>query len=168
MSSAYWVSLLRRVCFLGGVSVIAVSAASAQFALSPVESGSNAVSASESSSNTFPLVAGNTTGGMEALPAAPSAAGSGGGQAAGSRVHGLASHLAFEAGGGFSGPTSDSSNYITWGGNFTVGAGYRLSPYLSLLTEYQFIDDKLPGKLIAETGVAMRTSGPSPWRQSST
>jgi hypothetical protein len=152
MSSAYWVSLLRRVCFLGGVSVIAVSAASAQFALSPVESGSNAVSASESSSNTFPLVAGNTTGGMEALPAAPSAAGSGGGQAAGSRVHGLASHLAFEAGGGFSGPTSDSSNYITWGGNFTVGAGYRLSPYLSLLTEYQFIDDKLPGKLIAETG----------------
>jgi hypothetical protein len=33
-----------------------------------------------------------------------------------------------------------------------VGAGYRFSPHLSLLAEYQFIDDKLPGKLIAETG----------------
>lgn len=152
MSCNYWVSLMRRVCFLGSVAVFAVGAASAQLALPPAESGSSAVSASESSSNVMQLVADSTGGGMEALPAAPAAAGSGGGEPAGSSGHGLASRLAFEAGGGASGPTSDSSSYITWGGNFTVGAGYRFSSRLSLLAEYQFIDDKLPGALIAETG----------------
>jgi hypothetical protein len=143
---------MRRVCFLGGVAVLAVGAASAQLALSPAESGSSAVSATESSSSTLPLVTDSTFGGKEILPAAPSAQGMGGGEAAGTRGRGLASHLAFEAGGGANGPTSNSSSYVTWGGNFTVGAGYRLSHHLSLLAEYQFIDDKLPGKLIAETG----------------
>ena len=152
MSCDFWVSLMRRVCFLGGVAVLAVGAASAQLALSPAESGSSAVSATESSSSTLPLVTDSTFGGKEILPAAPSAQGMGGGEAAGTRGRGLASHLAFEAGGGANGPTSNSSSYVTWGGNFTVGAGYRLSHHLSLLAEYQFIDDKLPGKLIAETG----------------
>lgn len=59
--------------------------------------------------------------------------------------------MAFEAGGGFNAPSSDSSSYITWGGNFTLGAGYRFNPYLTLMAEYQFLDDKLPGRLIAET-----------------
>ena len=152
MSCDFWVSLMRRVCFLGGVAVLAVGAASAQLALSPAESGSSAVSATESSSSTLPLVTDSTFGGKEILPAAPSAQGMGGGEAAGTRGRGLASHLAFEAGGGANGPTSNSSSYVTWGGNFTVGAGYRLSHHLSLLAKYQFIDDKLPGKLIAETG----------------
>jgi hypothetical protein len=152
MSYADWVSLMRRVCFLGGAAVFAVVAAGAQVALSPAESGSSAISASESRSNALQVISDSTSGGMEALPAEPSASGAGGGEAAGYHGRGLANHLAFEAGGGFSGPTSDSSNYITWGGNFTVGAGYRLSHQLSLLAEYQFIDDKLPGKLIAETG----------------
>ena len=62
--------------------------------------------------------------------------------------------MTFEAGGGFNAPTSDSSPYITWGGNLTVGAGYRINPRVSILTEYQFIDDKLPGALIAETGAS--------------
>jgi len=56
------------------------------------------------------------------------------------------------AGGGFNGPVSDSGNYITYGGNFTVGGGLHFSKMLSLLAEYQFMDDKLPGALIAETG----------------
>jgi hypothetical protein len=66
--------------------------------------------------------------------------------------HGPFNHLAFEAGGGFTAPTSDSSPYITWGGNFTAGAGYRFNSYLSLMLEYQIIDSKLPGALVAETG----------------
>jgi hypothetical protein len=62
------------------------------------------------------------------------------------------SHLTYEAGGGANAPTSDSSPYVTWGGNFTVGAGYKMDPHFALMAEYQFIDDKLPGALIAETG----------------
>jgi hypothetical protein len=90
------------------------------------------------------------------LPAAPSASGSGNGAAqeggGGYHHHSLFSHMTFEAGGGFNAPTSDSSPYITWGGNINVGAGYRINPRVSVLAEYQFIDDKLPGALIAETG----------------
>ena len=86
--------------------------------------------------------------------AAPSRAGQNGGydQNGGYQSHGLRSHLTFEAGGGGNGPTSDSSSYITWGGNFTVGAGYHFSQRLSTLLEYQFLDDKLPGAIIAEAG----------------
>lgn len=151
MSPDFWMSLMRRVCFLSGVSVFAVGVASAQFALSPAGYGSSAVSAAESSSNASSMVA------EAALPAAPSPAGSSGGQGgqyADSHGHGLVSHLTFEAGGGFNGPYSDSSSYITWGGNFTVGAGYRFSPRLSMMADYQLIDDKLPGALIAETGAS--------------
>lgn len=88
------------------------------------------------------------------LPASPSLAAGAAGQNGTYGYHdrNWSSHLTFEAGGGANGPTSDSSNDITWGGNFTVGAGYRLTSHLSGLIEYQFIDDKLPGALIGETG----------------
>jgi hypothetical protein len=66
--------------------------------------------------------------------------------------HGRFHSLAFEAGGGASGPVGSSGNYITWGGNFTGGAGLHFSRRFSTLAEYQFIDDKLPGAIIAETG----------------
>jgi hypothetical protein len=80
--------------------------------------------------------------------------GSGGGAAAQDTGghHGAFHSLAFEAGGGASGPVGSSGNYITWGGNFTVGGGFHFSRGFSMLAEYQFIDDKLPGALIAETG----------------
>ena len=90
--------------------------------------------------------------GWAALPDAPAAQESGPGRHRGNWKHSLAGGFAFEAGGGFSGPTSDSSRYITWGGNMTVGAGVNFSRRLAALVEYQFIDDKLPGALIAETG----------------
>jgi hypothetical protein len=108
---------------------------------------SSSASAAESSSNTL-------AADFDAGPAAPSpAAGhaAAGGQGGGTD-HGAWHHIAFEAGGGFNAPSSDSSSYVTWGGNFTVGAGYQFQPHFSTLMEYQFIDDKLPGKLIAETG----------------
>lgn len=62
----------------------------------------------------------------------------------------MVSKYALEFGGGFNAPTD--KNYITWGGNFTVGGGVNFNKRFALLAEYQFIDDKLPGKLIAETG----------------
>ncbi|MGO9325581.1 MAG: hypothetical protein ACLP07_13560 [Terracidiphilus sp.] len=67
--------------------------------------------------------------------------------------HGVFHHpLAFEAGGGFNGPVGNDTPYITWGGNFTVGAGFRFSRMFSTLLEYQFIDDKLPGAFISAVG----------------
>jgi hypothetical protein len=71
-------------------------------------------------------------------PAAPSpapAVGAGGqsGHYGYSSGHNWMSHLAFEGGGGANGPTSDSSNDITWGGNFTAGGGFRFNKYLSML-----------------------------------
>jgi len=109
--------------------------------------------ATESSSNTLQLEADTDTLVSAALPATPGASGSGGGQydnrAAQPTFY---SHLAFEAGGGFNAPTEESSPYITWGANGTLGAGYRFNPIFSMMIEYQFITDKLPGALIAQTG----------------
>jgi hypothetical protein len=68
------------------------------------------------------------------------------------RHHEWMNHIAIEAGGGFNAPTSDSSPYITWGGNFTIGTGYKFNSHISLMAEYQFIDNKLPGSIISETG----------------
>jgi opacity protein-like surface antigen len=73
-------------------------------------------------------------------------------RAYGTHDRGLLSHLTFEAGGGANGPSRGSGKYITWGGNLTVGAGYRFTPHFSFLTEYQFIHDKLPAAIISPTG----------------
>jgi len=115
--------------------------------------GSATSAATESSSSSLQFVGDEEMPLLAALPGASGANGAGGGQYdryAGRRN--VYSHLAFEAGGGFSAPTEDSSPYITWGGNLTAGVGYRFNPMFSLMTEYQFIDDKLPGQLIAEAG----------------
>jgi hypothetical protein len=90
----------------------------------------------------------------DASPAAPAPAAGAAGQAGhyGYHDHNWSSHLTFEGGGGFNAPTSETSSYVTWGGNFTVGGGYKFTDRLSALIEYQFIDDKLPGALIGETG----------------
>lgn len=88
----------------------------------------------------------------------PAFGGGGGGQygqgagSGGDGHHGLFHGLAFEAGGGFNGPVGNDTPYITWGGNFTVGAGVHFSKRVSALVEYQFIDDKLPGAFISAVG----------------
>lgn len=141
-------------------AAITLSAANAQTtsshdAVNTNAPAGNAIAAGESSSSAVNFTAdGMPAEPAAALPAAPrpngAAAGQNGGGASG---HWYSfSRLAGEAGGGFNGPTGGSSPYITWGGNFSVGAGPRFSPHLALLAEYQFIDDKLPGSIIAETG----------------
>ncbi len=106
-----------------------------------VESSSN----SYSSSTDFAF----TDSAEPATPAAP--AGGHGGQYDNRSARG-GRHYAFEAGGGFNAPIGNDIPYVTWGGNFTVGGGLRFSPMFSLLGEYQFIDDKLPGALVAAGG----------------
>jgi hypothetical protein len=159
-------SLTRRVSLLFGAAMLAIGSAGAQSLNSP---NSNAVSANASSSSDSQFLT-DFGGGANALAAAtlPSSAfagGTGAGQQYGEK-HGLfsLSRIAGEAGGGFNGPigndTSSGSSssttyggpYMTWGGNFTGGLGLRFSQRFSLLGEYQFIDDKLPGAFIAAVG----------------
>jgi len=72
------------------------------------------------------------------------------------------SHLALEAGGGFTAPTGsaassggssligDGQQYgiITWGGNFLVGAGWNFSKRFTLLGEFQYDSNKIPGRTL--------------------
>jgi hypothetical protein len=91
-----------------------------------------------------------------ALPEAPipsasaSSGGAGGGQyGSGGSSHSMWHSWAFEASGGFNAPISNS---VTYGGQFTVGGGLKFNKHLAALIEYQFLDAKLPGYLIAEAG----------------
>lgn len=150
---------LRRVTFFAAVACLALGYGLAQGQTSDTmdRSDSTSVGSGESSSSQ-PVLVNFEGSGAASLPAAPApgsgAARSGGGQydAGSSQRVGLLEHLTFEAGGGFNGPLGNSSNYITWGGQFGVGGGYQFNDRLSVMLDYQFIGDKLPGALIAETG----------------
>jgi len=154
MSFLRSMSLMRHVSVLSAVVAFGLGTASSQTAVS--HDASNDVAPVESSS----LAADSSSSDPGALPAAPAPASAASGQeggygrngGGGYHDHSLWSHLTFEAGGGFNGPIGSSSNDITWGGNFTLGGGYRFSDKLSALLEYQFIDSKIPGALIAEAG----------------
>src|ERR1700722_5801504 len=149
---------MRRACFVSGLAIFAATLANAQLQtqtsprptaqIASSDSNSGDSAPSESSSSAFqPGFDDGATGATALRDAANASLGSGsGGAAAGqdenSAHHGVLHSLAFEAGGGASGPVGDSSNSITWGGNFTVGGGLHFSRRFSLLAEYQYIDDK--------------------------
>lgn len=150
-------SLSRWMTLLGALSFIAVGSSQAQS-----ESGHNTpitISASESSSSS-PLVFTSEDSDSSsiadlALPAAPapSAAAAGQNNAGNANNAGVVHRLTFEGGFGANPPAgSKQKQYITWGYNFTIGGGYQFTQHFSTLLEYQFIRDKLPGKLIAESG----------------
>lgn len=163
MSSPRWILPMRRVSFPSILAIFAAAFASAQSSPSPSLFSSSLSGVSEASSNPSPLATGDGYG-VEAGLAAASAGGAGGG--AGQLKHGwksLASHgLAFDLGAGFNAPIGNDTSsagsgpfngpFITWGGNFTAGGGLRFSKRVSLLGEFQFIDDKLPGSFIAYEG----------------
>jgi hypothetical protein len=144
--------LLRRASFLGFAAILVAGLASAQSPSSPIQTKEAAFSSSNDSSSVM-LAESAAPSSFGALPSAPSPAASSA-AGAGQESHGwkqnVASKLALEFGGGFSAPTDKSA--ITWGGQFTVGGGINLSPRFAVLAEYQFMDNKLPGALIAQTG----------------
>jgi len=164
MSSHPWMSLTRHGSFLCGALMFAIGTASAQ-------SSSNFSTSSANESSSLQYVADDALDGASALTDAAAALGSGhagAGQDYGAK-HGMLSwsHVVGEAGAGFNAPvgndtssggsgTAASGNYggpfLTYGRNFTGGLGLRFSPRLSLLGEYQFMDDKLPGAFIAAVG----------------
>jgi hypothetical protein len=155
MTSVRCLSLLKHSVLLCAALAFSLGSASAQAVSTSDDSAgyssSNAASPGESSSNPVQL-ADNASVADLGAPAA-----SGGGQydnrsRGGGGGGGIMSHMTYEFGGGFNAPTSDSSSYISWGYNFTAGAGYRLNQNLSLNLEYQFIHSKLPGAIIDEAG----------------
>ena len=150
MMSAVCSIPMHRFVVLGALALMAAGAANAQSIQSADADRSTAIAATESSSNDYLAAAGNDAPSDPAPSPAAHAAGqydnNGGGR------HGILSHWAFEAGGGFNAPAGDSGSYITWGGNLTVGAGLHFGHGLAALIEYQYIDDKLPGAIIAQTG----------------
>lgn len=160
MTSVRCLSLVRHTVLLCAAAAFALGSASAQAVSAADESAayssSNEVSATESSSNALNF-ADEARFTDAALPGVPAPSRSGGGQydnrpSRGGGMGGMRSHLTYEVGGGFNAPTSDSTQHISWGGNVTVGAGYRFNPHASLMMEYQFIDSKLPGMIIDEAG----------------
>ncbi|MGB6829384.1 MAG: hypothetical protein WBE41_15155 [Terracidiphilus sp.] len=160
MIFALWTPSMRRVLFSGAAAVLAASFASAQSQVSSTQSSTAAYSASnESSSLEVAGLASPASNPDEAaaLPAAPVPA-AGGHAAAGQEYggkggwkHYVGSKFAFEAGGGVNAPAGDKT-YVTWGGQFTVGAGLNFTKRFATLIEYQFLDAKLPGAIIAEAG----------------
>jgi hypothetical protein len=147
--------LRRASIFVAGL-LLAAGITLAQSTPSSDSSGSSSSQSGLSSSSQSGLTQSELA--EFALPAAPepagsasSAGGSGAGQYGngGGAHEGLMHQWTFEASGGFNAPISKS---VTYGGQFTVGGGLKLNKYLSGLIEYQFLDAKLPGYLIAETG----------------
>jgi Outer membrane protein beta-barrel domain len=64
------------------------------------------------------------------------------------------SHLAIEAGGGFTAPIGNDvrDGYDTWGYNVTAGAGWNFTKHIGALLEYQFNRNKIPGATLAAIG----------------
>jgi len=141
-------SLLQRASILAAALVFLFGCAHAQSASVLVAGEPLQFDTADSSSQALDLPPDEST------PAAtPSSAGSSSAGQYDNRISNRSfSRFSFELGGGGNAPVGDSSRYITWGGQFVTGAGYRFSPMFSTLVEFQYIYDKLPGDIIAQTG----------------
>lgn len=152
MSLTRWISVALRTSVLGSAALLAAGLASAQSSPSPSPAGSAGYSSSNDP-NLVQVAESVAPAGLSALPSAPRPAAAGQydtGQGKRGWKQNLMSKYALELGGGFDAPTDKT--YITWGGQFTLGGGINFSKRFALLAEYQFIDNKLPAALIAETG----------------
>lgn len=139
---------VRRIVSVGAAVLFGAAIAHAQagsFSNSSDESSSSASSASYSSSSDF-----NFSDASAAEPASPGAA-AGGGQYD-NRAAGPGRHYAWNFGGGFNAPIGNDQPYISWGGNFTAGGGLHFSRGFSVLGEFSFFDNKLPGAFVAAGG----------------
>jgi hypothetical protein len=171
MATPHWMSLTRRVSLLFGATLLAAGFAAAQSSPSTAQTGASVSAPTESSSSDSQFLA-DEGGGAPAFSAAamaltpsPSGAAAAGQEYGGGR-HGMLSwsRVAGNFGGGFNAPIGNDTStggsscttycgpFLTYGGNFTGGLGLRFSPRFSLLGEYQFMDDKLPGRFIAAVG----------------
>jgi hypothetical protein len=160
MPSPRWMSLTGGLCILGCAVFFTIPSAFAQSTASTNQINAPESPSGESSSLQLAEAAlPDSSAGLPSTPANPGALPSSptpGGQQdnTDSGLHGLTHRLTFELGGGFNAPLGNDLPFITWGGNFTLGGGVRFSNRVSALFEYQFMDDKLPGAMLAVYGVS--------------
>ena len=162
MSFPLLITPMRRAICTTVAVLFAASVANAQSASSPDQSDSSGYSSSQAelSASGLQLSDFSLPGSADfGSPASDGAAGGQYGQGGGGGHHGMFHSLAFEAGGGFNAPVGNDTPYISWGGNFTLGAGFHFSKALSALLEYQFMDNKLPGAFISAESTTGATAG---------
>jgi hypothetical protein len=148
MSSFSLIPLIRRASFVCAVLLVAANYANAQTGLSPEQPATTEFSSSDDPR--LPQIAELAMpNGLASLPPAPEPSAQYDRGYGGSK-RGIIDSLAFEVGGGFNAPVD--TNHITWGWNFNLGGGINFNKRFATLVEYQFIEDKLPGYLIAQTG----------------
>ena len=162
MSFPLLITPMRRAICTTVAVLFAASFSVAQSAPSPDQSGSSGYSSSLTGLSDSGLQLSEFSLPGSADFGSPSSDGAGAGQygqGGGGGHHGMFHSLAFEAGGGFNAPVGNDTPYISWGGNFTLGAGFHFSKALSALLEYQFMDNKLPGAFISAESTTGATAG---------
>jgi len=134
-------SVLRKTGF--ALSIAAFSAASLHAqTTNPTES---------TSADYLSLLSSDELGG--GLAPVPSSSGQYGGYQTGYPAsHDRWSHLAVEGGGGFTAPLGNSSNDLTWGWNFRGGVGWKFTPRVALMAEYEFDRNKIPAPILEQVG----------------
>lgn len=162
MTSLVSMPFLRHTGLIAGAVLLAAGIAYAQSTTSNDASSDSSYSSSQSGLGEFQLAELNAPamGARSAASPGGGAAGQYGSHGGGRGYHAMFHHWTFEAGAGFNAPTGEDTHangvvpggtipVITWGGNFTGGGGLRFNNRFSLLGEYQFIGDKLPGVWIS-------------------
>ena len=147
MSSYAWMSLMRRVPVLGAAVLLAVLSASAQTPSPPMNPVPLRIRLLPSTMTQYP-----SRSFPHPQPVARAMAQATRRPAPQDTASSASATSLPEAGAGFNAPIGNDGPFLTWGGNFTGGAGLHLSKRLSVLAEYQFADNKLPGAMIAAVG----------------
>lgn len=156
MTSLISMPLLRRASVLAAAILLAACITKAQSITSSDSRSSDSSFSSSQSGITqtelaeFRAPALLAPGGSSASPGGSAAGQYGSGGSKNGFLHNRS--WTFEGGGGFNAPEGNDTPYITWGANFTGGGGLRLNKRVSVLLEYQFMDNKLPGAFIATAG----------------
>lgn len=159
MSLACRILSMKSVCVLGSVLAAAglcqaqsIASATANSQSSQPESGWSSSQSGQTLVADGSVPASPATGSAAALPSAPTPAAQNDNTTySGWKGSDLKHRLTIEAGGGAAAPAGDKAD-ITWGFQFLVGGGFNITQKLAALVEYQFIDPKIPGAVIAETG----------------
>jgi len=140
----------RRFAFVGAALLLGAALAQAQSGTLSSASHDAMVSSADSDSSSYSSSTDSAfSDSSSAEPAAPASPAGGRGGQYDNRSRRGGRQYSFQAGAGFNAPIGNDIPFVTWGGNFLIGGGLKLSPWFSLLGEYGFIQDKLPGALVA-------------------